>query len=353
MLPGFIKPDYVVHGDDWKEGIQKKTRQRVINTLKLWGGRLIEPRYTKNISSTKIRSKIFSLGITPQNRLSKLSRLLKVKKIVRILETHNSLTGLIVENLNYVKNSQSIEFDGMWSSSLTDSLTKGKPDNQSVDYSTRILGLNDIMDVTTKPLIFDADNGGRIEHVPYLVKTLERIGVSAMVMEDKIGEKTNSLFEDQKKTKQDSIKNFCKKLKIAKNSKISEDFFIIARVESFILGKSLNDALSRAINYVKAGADGILIHSKEKNPKQIFEFAKKFQKTKYFCPLVAVPSTYSKVRERELIKKGFKVVIYANHMLRAAYPSMLNIGRSILKNGRSFEIEKKITPIKEIISLIK
>ena len=194
-----IKPNFVVHGDDWKEGIQKKTRQRVINTLKLWGGRLIEPKYTKNISSTKIRSKIYSQGITPQNRLSKLSRLLKVKKIVRILETHNSLTGLIVENLNYVKNSQSLEFDGMWSSSLTDSLTKGKPDNQSVDYSSRILGLNDIMDVTTKPLIFDADNGGRIEHVPYLVKTLERIGVSAMVMEDKNGEKTNSLFDDKKK----------------------------------------------------------------------------------------------------------------------------------------------------------
>ena len=348
-----VKPNFVVHGDDWKEGIQKKTRQRVINTLKLWGGRLIEPKYTKNISSTKIRSKIYSQGITPQNRLSKLSRLLKVKKIVRILETHNSLTGLIVENLNYVKNSQSLEFDGMWSSSLTDSLTKGKPDNQSVDYSSRILGLNDIMDVTTKPLIFDADNGGRIEHVPYLVKTLERIGVSAMVMEDKIGEKTNSLFDDQKKTKQDSIKDFCKKLKIAKNSKISEDFFIIARVESFILGKSLNDALNRAINYVKAGADGILIHSKEKNPNQIFQFAQKFSKTKYFCPLVAVPSTYSKVREKELINKGFKIVIYANQMLRAAYPSMVDIGKAILKNGRSFEVEKKITPIKEIINLIK
>ena len=241
----------------------------------------------------------------------------------------------------------------MWSSSLTDSLTKGKPDNQSVDYSSRILGLNDIMDVTTKPLIFDADNGGRIEHISYLVKTLERIGVSAMVIEDKIGEKKNSLFENQQKTKQDTIKNFCKKLKVAKNSKISDDFFIIARVESFILGKSLNDALNRATNYVKAGADAILIHSKEKTPKQIFEFEKKLKKTKYYCPLVAVPSTYSKVTEKELIKKGFKIVIYANHMLRAAYPSMLNIGKEILKYGRSYESENKITPIKEIISLIK
>ena len=348
-----IKPSYVVHGDDWKEGIQKKTRQKVIKTLKLWGGKLIEPKYTKNISSASIKSKILSLGITPQNRLTKLKRLINVKKIVRILETHNSLTGLIVENLNYIKNSQSLEFDGMWSSSLTDSLTKGKPDNQSVDYSSRILGLNDIMDVTTKPLIFDADNGGRIEHISYLVKTLERIGVSAMVIEDKIGEKKNSLFENQQKTKQDTIKNFCKKLKVAKNSKISDDFFIIARVESFILGKSLNDALNRATNYVKAGADAILIHSKEKTPKQIFEFAKRLKKTKYYCPLVAVPSTYSKVTEKELIKKGFKIVIYANQMLRAAYPSMLNIGKEILKYGRSYESENKIIPIKEIISLIK
>ena len=197
-----IKPSYVVHGDDWKEGIQKKTRQRVIKILKLWGGKLIEPKYTKNISSTNIKSKILNQGITPQNRLTKLKRLINVKKIVRILETHNSLTGLIVENLNYIKNSQSLEFDGMWSSSLTDSLTKGKPDNQSVDYSSRILGLNDIMDVTTKPLIFDADNGGRIEHISYLVKTLERIGVSAMVIEDKIGEKKiHSLKINRKQNK--------------------------------------------------------------------------------------------------------------------------------------------------------
>ena len=244
-----VKPNYVVHGDDWKAGIQKKTRDRVIKTIKKWGGKLIEPKYTKNISSSQIKTQISNLGITPQNRLSKLRRLLNSKRIVRILETHNSLAGLIIENLSHINKSNLIEFDGMWSSSLTDSLTRGKPDNQSVDYSTRILGLNDIMDVTTKPLIFDADNGGRLEHMSYLVKTLERIGVSAMVIEDKIGEKQNSLFENQAKTKQDNISNFCKKLKKAKNSKISEDFFIVARIESFILGKGLRDALNRGEKY--------------------------------------------------------------------------------------------------------
>ena len=348
-----FKPNYVVHGDDWKIGIQKKTRQRVIKTLKLWGGKLIEPRYTRNISSSKIKNKISSFGVTPQNRVSKLRRLLNVKKIVRILETHNSLTGLIVENLNHIKSSKINEFDGMWSSSLTDSLTKGKPDNQSVDYSTRILGLNYIMDVTSKPLIFDADNGGRIEHISYLVKTLERIGVSAMIIEYKIGEKQNSLFLDQSRTKQDNIANFCSKLKKAKNSKISDDFFIVARIESFILKKGLKDALKRGVKYVDAGADAILIHSKEKNPKEIFDFSKKFKKLKPDCPLIAVPSTYSKVKEIELIKNGFQIVIYANHMLRAAYPAMINVAKKILKNERSFEVEKKITPIREIINLIK
>ncbi len=348
-----FKPNYVVHGDDWKIGIQKKTRQRVIKTLKLWGGKLIEPRYTRNISSSKIKNKISSFGVTPQNRVSKLRRLLNVKKIVRILETHNSLTGLIVENLNHIKSSNINEFDGMWSSSLTDSLTKGKPDNQSVDYSTRILGLNYIMDVTSKPLIFDADNGGRIEHISYLVKTLERIGVSAMIIEDKIGEKQNSLFIDQSRTKQDNISSFCNKLKKAKNSKISDDFFIVARIESFILKKGLKDALKRGVKYVDAGADAILIHSKEKNPKEIFDFSKKFKKLRPDCPLIAVPSTYSKVKEIELIKNGFQIVIYANHMLRAAYPAMMNVAKKILKNERSFEVEKKITPIREIINLIK
>ena len=348
-----FRPNYVVHGDDWKIGIQKKTRQRVIKTLKLWGGKLVEPKYTKNISSSKIKNKISSFGVTPQNRVSKLRRLLNVKKIVRILETHNSLTGLIVENLNYIKSSTINEFDGMWSSSLTDSLTKGKPDNQSVDYSTRILGLNYIMDVTSKPLIFDADNGGRIEHISYLVKTLERVGVSAMIIEDKIGEKQNSLFVNQSKTKQDSIASFCNKLRKAKNSKISEDFFIVARIESFILGKGLKDALKRGVKYVDAGADAILIHSKEKTPNEIFDFSKKFKKIKPDCPLIAVPSTYSSVKEKELIKNGFQIVIYANQMLRASYPAMTNVAKRILKNERSVEIEKEITPIKEIINLIK
>jgi len=348
-----IKPDFVVHGDDWKKGVQKKTRDKVIKTLKKWSGRLIEPKYTKNISSTIIKNKISELGTLPQNRVDKLKRLMSTKDIVRILESHNSLTGLIIEKLEVINKNKNIEFDGMWSSSLTDSVTKGKPDNSSLDFSARISSLNDMMDVTTKPLVFDADNGGQLEHLPFLVRSLERSGVSAMIMEDKIGLKKNSLFKNQTGTKQDKPQIFAKKIKKICNSRQSKDFMVVARIESFIVGKGLNDALKRAEIYSKAGADAILIHSKEKTPKEIFAFAKEFKKSKNFIPLVSVPSTYSKVYEKDLIKNGFKLVIYANQLLRAAYPAMQKVARLILEKRRAFEVDKKIIPIKEIINLIK
>ncbi len=347
------KPDYVIHGDDWKTGVQKKIRERVIKTLKGWGGKLIEVKYTKNISSEKFKKVIFSAGTTPEIRKSKLKRLIESKKIVRILEAHSPLSGLVIEKLNITKNNELLEFDGMWSSSLTDSALRGKPDNQSVEYSTRINWINEIFDVTTKPLIFDADNGGRVEHIKYIVSSLERIGGSSIIIEDKIGLKKNSLFKNQEGVSQDSIKEFSKKISAAKQACISDDFLIIARIESFILGKTLKDALTRAEAYSKAGADAVLIHSKEKNPKQIFDFAKKFAKSKYYKPMVCVPSTYSYVHEKELIKKGFKVVIYANHMMRSSYPSMLNNAKRILEAKKSSVIEKKISSVKEIIELIK
>ncbi len=348
-----LKPNFVVHGNDWKTGVQKKTREMVIKTLKKWSGKLIEPNYTKNISSTLIKNKITDIISSPENRVSRLKRLFNSKDIVRILESHNSLTGLIIENLKTKKKNFSCEFDGMWSSSLTDSAIKGKPDNSSVDFSTRLLLINDMMEVTTKLLVFDADNGGQLEHLPFLVRSLERSGASAVIMEDKIGLKKNSLFKNQKGTKQDKPDLFAKKIKKICKSRKNKDFMVIARIESFIVGKGLKDALKRAEVYSKAGADAILIHSKEKTPVEIFSFAKEFKKSKNFIPLVSVPSTYSKVYEKDLIRNGFKLVIYANQLLRAAYPAMSSTAKQILENSRAFEVEKKIIPIKEIINLIK
>jgi phosphoenolpyruvate phosphomutase len=347
-----IKPNFFVHGDDWKVGIQSKIRLEVIRELKKWNGKLIEPKYFKTISKN-YQKKILQMGITPDQRKLKLKRLLKVRKILRILESHSALSSMIIENVNINKNGKLLEFDGIWSSSLTDSTLRGKPDNQSVDYSQRINSLNDTIDTSLKPIIFDGDNGGRLEHLIYLVKNLEKIGVSALVLEDKKGLKINSLFQDQSKSFQENIIEFSKKIKIAVNSRISKDFMIIARIESLILGKSIKDALHRAEKYSIAGADAILIHSKEKNPKEIFQFAKLFKKSKFYKPMIAVPSTYSKTYEKELIKHDFKIVIYANHLLRASYKAMHETAKKILINQRAFEIEKNITPINEIISLIK
>ncbi len=347
-----LKPDYVVHGDDWKNGVLKHTRLKVKKELKKWSGKLVEFPYHSGISSSLIKKQISNLNIYGQNRVGNLKRLIRIKKFVRIIEAHNSLMGLIIENLKLERSKKIEEFDGMWSSSLTDSLVRGKPDNQSVDLNTRISGLSDILDCTTKPILFDADNGGRIEHLPYVIRSLERQGVSGIVMEDKVGLKRNSLFKDQNKAQQDSIKKFCNKISIIAKSRRFDDFMIVARVESFILNKGLNDALKRAENYSKAGADAILIHSKADNPNEIFKFSKIFRKSKYYKPLIAVPSSYSKTYEKSLIANGFSLVIYANQLMRATYPAVIDVAKSILKNQRSFEVEKKITPIKKIISLV-
>ena len=347
-----IKPNYFVHGDDWKFDNRKIVRKKVIKILKKWNGRLIEPKYTKDVSSSIIKNKILELS-SISNRVSRLKRLIDSKDITRILESHNALTGLIIENIKINNNKKNLEFDGMWSSSLTDSATKGLPDNSSLSFSARISSLNDMMDVTTKPVVFDADNGGQIEHLPFLIRSLERSGASAIIMEDKVGLKKNSLFKNQAGTKQDKPTLFAKKIKKICNTRQSQDFMVIARIESFIVGKGLKDALHRAEIYSKAGADAILIHSKEKTPSEIFSFAKEFRKSKNFIPLVSVPSTYSKVYEKDLVKNGFKLVIYANQLLRAAYPAMQNTAKTILKNKRAFEADKKIIPIKEIINLIK
>ena len=348
-----LKPDFVVHGDDWKSGVQKKTREKVIKVLKKWGGKLIEPKYTKNISSSSIKKKIYETGVASSTRLSKLKRLIDSKKIVRFLESHSALTGKIIENLSHQKKQNLIEFDGMWSSSLTDSTLRAKPDNQSVDYTSRISGLSDMLDVTTKPIIFDADNGGRVEHLPFLIKALERAGVSAVIIEDKVGLKKNSLFKNQIGVKQDSISSFSKKISLVKKVKNSDDFLLAARIESFILGKGLKDALQRANAYSKSGADLIMIHSKSEKPDEIFRFSKIFSKSKLAKPIIAVPSTYSKTYEKDLIKNGIKIVIYANHMMRSSYPSMINTANSILKNQRAYESEKNISTVKEMIELIK
>lgn len=346
------KPDFVVHGDDWKEGIQRVTRQRVVDTISEWGGKVIDIPYTQGISSTKLNESIKAIGTTPEIRMKRLRRLIQAKPIVRILESHSGLTGLIAENAKVKINGIDQEFHGMWSSSLTDSTSKEKPDIEAVDITTRMHGLNDTLECTTKPIIYDGDTGGKIEHFVFTVRTLERHGVSALIIEDKTGLKKNSLFGNSVPQQQDTIEDFSAKIKAGKLAQITDDFMIIARVESLILGKTIEDALERAIAYIAAGADGIMIHSKEKTGLDIKEFCKQFRAIDKNTPLVVVPSTFNHVTEAEFQQWGVNIVIYANHMLRASYPAMLDVAKSILANGRSYDANDKCMPIKEILELI-
>lgn len=348
-----IKPDYVVHGDDWKTGVQKETRQRVIDVLKEWGGQLVEVKYTEGISSTQLINALTEKGITPSNRMKTLKRLINVKPIVRILEAHNGITGLIAEKTKVIKNGESREFDGIWLSSLTVSASKGKPDTEVVDFSSRFLTIEEILEVTTKPIIVDGDTGGEIEHFRFRVRTLERLGVSAVIVEDKTGAKRNSLFGTSVFQEQDTIEHFCEKINAGKQSLITSDFMIIARIESLILKKGMADAATRAKAYIDSGADGIMIHSKEKDGKEIIEFCEKYKSFDNKVPLVVVPTTFSHITEDEFKELGVNIVIYGNHLIRGAYPGMVKTAKSILEHGRCQEAsDQHCMSINEILTLI-
>ncbi len=344
-----LQPDIVVHGDDWKEGIQSKTRQQVINTLAKWGGELVEVGYTAGISSTQLNNSLKEIGTTPDIRRSRLRRLIDAKPVVRIMEAHNALSGLIVES---AKGDSGVEYDGMWSSSLTDSTSKGKPDIEAVDVSTRINTINEIFEVTTKPMIYDADTGGIAEHFAFTVRTLERTGISAVIIEDKTGLKKNSLFGNDVAQTQDTIENFCQKIQAGKRAQITDDFMVISRIESLILDKGMDDAVARAKAYIEAGTDGVMIHSRQKEPDEILEFCKILREYNENIPIIVVPTSYNQITAQELSEAGINVVIYANHMLRAAYPGMMDVATSILNHDRSMEAEQSLLSIKEILELI-
>lgn len=347
-----LRPDFVVHGDDWLTGVQQETRQRVVECMARWGGKVIDIPYTPGISSTVLNAEVREIGTTPEVRQRMLRRLIAAKPIVRVMESHSGLTGLIIEKTKVKVNGRTEEFDGMWASSLTDSTSKGKPDIEAVDLTTRLHGLNDALECTTKPVIFDGDTGGKIEHFVFTVRTLERLGVSAVIIEDKVGLKKNSLFGTDAAQVQDTIEGFCEKIRAGKRAQIAKDFMIIARCESLIAGKTVDDALERCLAYVDAGADGIMIHSKNRSGEDVREFCRLFREKHSAVPLVVVPTTYSHVTEEELADWGVNVVIYANHLLRASYPAMVNVAESILTHHRALEAGDMCMSVKEILELV-
>lgn len=354
-VPNLVKykPDYIIHGDDWLEGPDKYIRDEVFKVMESLGGKVIEIPYTKGITSSGLAEELESLGTTPQARLKSLRRLITAKPIVRIMESHCGLTGLIIEHTKVEVGNEIREFDGMWASSLTDSTSKGKPDIEAVDLTTRLHDLNDSLEVTTKPVIYDGDTGGKTEHFVFTVRTLERLGVSAVIIEDKVGLKQNSLFGTDAVQTQDTIEGFCAKIKAGKEAQVTRDFMIISRCESLIAGKPVDDALERCHAYVTAGADGIMIHSKNKDGMDIKDFCQRFREVDNHTPIVAVPTTYAQFTEEELASWGINIVIYANHMLRSAYPAMVKCAERILETTRCLEAsEEYCMPIKQILNLI-
>lgn len=346
------KPDFMAHGTDWLQGPLAQYRERALEALDEYGGKLIEIPYTEGVSSSAISKDMQSIGTTPDIRRATLRRMLSAKPLLRFIEAHNPISGLIVEHAAIEKDGKRRDFDGFWSSSLTDSTERGKPDIEALSINRRLDNISDIFDVTTKPMIMDADTGGLTEHLALNIRTIERLGISAAIIEDKTGLKKNSLLGNDVEQTQEDVQVFCSKISAARASRVSDDFMVFARIESLILDKGMDDALYRAEAYADAGADGIMIHSRRKEPDEVFEFAARFRKQFENLPLVSVPTSYNSVTEKDIQEAGFNIVIYANHLLRAAYPAMYKTALDILEHERTQEIESELMSIKEILKLI-
>lgn len=347
-----LKPDIVLHGDNWREGAEAALRENVLAALKRYGGELIEVPYTRSEETRKIDRALLERLSMPEYRRKRLRQLVKMCPIVKALEVHSGLTGLIAEKTVVEREGKLDQFDAMWVSSLCDSTAKGKPDIELVDMSSRLRTIDDVMEVTTKPIILDGDTGGLTEHFVYNVRTLERMGVSAVIIEDKTGLKKNSLFGTEVEQTQDSVENFCQKIAAGKRAQLTGDFMIIARVESLILERGMEDALTRAFAYAKAGADGIMIHSRKKTPDEILEFCDKFRAENKDTPIVVVPTSFNSVTEEELATHGVNIVIYANQLTRSAFPAMQSTAIEILKHHRAKEADEHLMPFGDIIRLI-
>lgn len=347
-----LKPDIVVHGDDWKEGFQKPIRDEVLEVLNSYGGELVEFPYNKDARYDELEKQTrMQLGM-PDYRRGRLKKLINMKGLVTAIEAHSGITGLIAEKTTVLQDGKTYQFDAMWISSLCDSTAKGKPDIELVDMTSRFRTIDDIMEVTTKPIIFDGDTGGLTEHFVYTVRSLERMGVSMVIIEDKTGLKKNSLFGTEVKQTQDSIENFCAKIAAGKKAQKTKDFMICARIESLILEQGMDDALTRAFAFAGAGADAIMIHSRKKDPSEIKEFIEKFREKDKTTPIVLVPTSFNAVYEDEWKKLGANVIIYANQLTRTGFPAMQNAARTILENHRAKECDDMCMSIKDIITLI-
>ena len=348
-----LRPNIVVHGDDWREGFQKPIRDEVVSVLSSYGAKLVEYPYNYDDKYKEIDARTRADLAMPDIRRGRLKKVLGMKGFITAMEAHDGLTGLIVENtVVHNRDGGAHQFDAMWISSLCDSTAKGKPDIELVDMTSRFRTIEDITEVTTKPIIFDGDTGGKIEHFVYTVRSLERLGVSMVIIEDKTGLKKNSLFGTEVIQTQDTIENFSAKIKAGKRAQRTKEFMICARIESLILEQGMEDAMIRAFAFCEAGADAIMIHSRKKDPSEIQNFIEKFRAKDKTTPIVLVPTSFNSITEEEWKQRGANIIIYANQLMRAEVPAMQKAAEMILKNHRAEECDAMLMPFKDIIRLI-
>ena len=336
-----LKPDYIIHGDDWKTNYLKGIREEVFDVMKKIGGEVIEIPYTKGINSSQLFESTTNNGITAVQRLKSLRQLMNYKPIIRIMEANSGLSGLIIENLKIEKEDGIQRFDGIFIN-LLDSNPSGVSEQESSNFMLKLNTVTDILECTTRPIIYGGYTSDNYENITFTIEKLELMGISAIIIEDKF-KNTQELCNEEE---------FCLKIKEGKKAQINPDFMIIAGIEELILGKSMDDALKKALASIKAGADGILISSNQKNGDDIKEFCSKLRKENKNIPIVLIPTTYNQFTEKELGEWGANIIIYADYLKKVTYPAMKKCAETILKSERSLEVNEMCMPIKEILNLI-
>jgi phosphoenolpyruvate phosphomutase len=272
-------------------------------------------------------------------KTSKLKAMLHADRLQFLMEAHSGLSAKIAEEAG---------FEGIWASGLSMSAAMGVRDSNEASW-TQVLEVVEFMsDATSIPILLDADTGyGNFNNVRRLVRKLEQRNVAGMCIEDKLFPKTNSFLNGESQVLA-QVDEFAGKIKAAKDTQQDADFCVVARLESFIAGKGLADALERATAYYEAGADALLVHSKKSHPAEVLSFMQEWQNT---CPVVIVPTMYYQTPVRVFTEAGISVVIWANHLLRAAVCAMQQIAAKIHETQSLLEAEAEIVSVQEIFRL--
>ncbi len=328
-----LRPDFVVHGDDWRNGVQAQTRRRVLDVLREWGGTLVEPPYTEGISSTALRMAAMDIGFAPGVRQRRLRRMLDCKPLVRVMQAHDGLSAHIVDRLEETTQGAPREYDAIWVDSLAGAPIRGKPDPLPFDLSSRLVTLHEILDATTKPLICNAGGAGHAAGVTAAVRTLERIGVSAIVIDTEVTDRRAVPAMAASAPPQDDMAAFIREIAAARDARVTPDFMIIARINDRTRDCGADRMMARAAAGVDAGADAVMCDSDPVNPDGIFDLCRRYRRLMNGHPLLVGLSGTEGLQEHDLASAGASMVVYTDTLLRAAREAMISAASQVLSCG--------------------